>query len=123
MAIEKKKVVMNKHNSQERKTKLPCVVQYSGSKIGRQFILQPGENLIGQRSSLQVSLTGESVSDIHARILILGDEVVIEEMSQMNRTYVNEFGIQNKAILRDGDIIRVGNILLKFFKDGLAEQY
>ena len=98
----------------------PCLVQYSGAKIGKRFNLQSGENIIGQKMGLHVTLPETSVAETHARILVHSHEVMIEDLTGNGGTFVNDAEVQTKQTLRDGDIIRVGQIMLKFFQDGLA---
>jgi two-component system cell cycle response regulator len=98
----------------------PCLVQYSGAKIGKRFNLKSGENIIGQKMGLIVTLPETSVAETHARLLVNKHDCMIEDLTGNGSTFVNEAVVQTTQILRDGDILRVGQIMLKFFQDGLG---
>lgn len=106
---------MRYRTSRYEATSVPCLVQYSGSKMGRRFDLPPGEWIIGCADGLLVVLCEDSVAENHARICLQSDTFAIEDIAGSSGTFVNEVRVQERATLQDGDIIRVGQIMLKFF--------
>lgn len=103
-------------NSAEKR---PCLIQYSGAKIGRRFDLTSSVNIIGSSTSVEVVIADNSVLEKHAKITLDKGSIVIIDLSRSQATFVNELPIENQRNLRDGDIIRIGKIMLKIFTQGL----
>lgn len=80
----------------------------------RQIPLMPGENVVGRDPSAQVWLDSTGVSRRHARIIIDGERVTVEDLRSKNGTRVH--GHQAKAPVRlaDGDEIRFGSVTVTF---------
>jgi len=97
------------------KKKKACLVQYSGNSLGKRYILDQPEVTIGRSPETHICIQEAGVSRQHAKCLALGDRVDIEDCGSVNGTFVNDRRVDSRAALRDGDIIRVGPILLKYF--------
>lgn len=97
------------------KRKNACVVQYSGAKLGKRYPLTEPQNVVGRSPTVQVVINEASVSRQHARFVLLGDDVVLEDMGSSNGTFVNDARAEGQVKLKDGDIVRLGTVLLKFF--------
>jgi diguanylate cyclase (GGDEF)-like protein len=100
---------------QGSKRKNACVVQYSGAKLGKRYPLNEPINVIGRSPGVQIIINEASVSRQHARLVLIGDNVVVEDMGSSNGTFVNDVKTDGQGPLKDGDIIRLGTVLLKFF--------
>lgn len=97
------------------KRKNACLVQYSGAKLGKRYPLIDQANVVGRSPTVQIIINEASVSRQHARFLLMGEQVMLEDMGSSNGTFVNDARVQNGVQLKDGDIIRLGTVLLKFF--------
>lgn len=97
------------------KRKNACLVQYSGAKLGKRYPLTETQNVVGRSPTVQVIINEASVSRQHARFLLVGDGVTVEDMGSSNGTFVNDVRAEGAALLKDGDIVRLGTVLLKFF--------
>jgi two-component system, cell cycle response regulator len=97
------------------KGKRACLVQYSGASLGKRYILDSAEMIIGRAPKSGIVLNEGSVSRQHARFFQTGDTVELEDLGTTNGTFVNDLKVEVRSRLRDGDIIRLGTILLKFF--------
>jgi DNA-binding winged helix-turn-helix (wHTH) protein len=82
----------------------------------RTFALSEGDNIIGRDSHSDVWLEHSGVSRRHARIRIEPDlqTVRLDDLDSTNGTFVARKAVQSDAILRDGDVIGVGPLQLKF---------
>jgi DNA-binding winged helix-turn-helix (wHTH) protein len=80
----------------------------------RQIPLTPGENLVGRDPSVQVWLDSASVSRRHARIIIDGERVTVEDLKSKNGTRVRGRQLKGPGRLADGDEIRFGSITVTF---------
>ena len=81
---------------------------------GRRVQLEPGENLIGRDPLATVHLDLTSVSRRHARIVVEGAQVMIEDLGSKNGTRVGDTRLTGPAPLRDGDRIHVGSVPLLY---------
>ncbi len=100
---------------QGAKRKNACLVQYSGAKLGKRYPLTETINVVGRSPTVQIIINEASVSRQHARFVLVGDHVVVEDMGSSNGTFLNDVRIDGQAQLKDGDIVRLGTVLLKFF--------
>jgi len=77
---------------------------------GRRIALVDRETLIGRDPAAAVHLDAGGVSRRHARIVIDGSEVTLEDLGSKNGTTLRGELITMPSALRDGDEIRVGPI-------------
>lgn len=92
-----------------------CLIQYSGDSLGRRYLLDVPELTVGRSSVNGIVIQDDSVSRQHARIITRDNTVAIEDLGSSNGTFVQEEPVLTRTALKDGDILRLGNILLKFF--------
>src|SRR5688500_12376283 len=97
------------------KRKNACLVQYSGAKLGKRYPLTESTNVVGRSPTVQLVISEASVSRQHARFVVVGDNVMVEDLGSSNGTFVNDVRTEGQVQLRDGDIVRLGTVLLKFF--------
>ena len=76
--------------------------------------LAPGENVIGRDPQALISLGSRDVSRRHARIVVDGASVVLEDLGSRNGTYLGGSRLTGRAALQPGDRIAVGPVLLIF---------
>jgi DNA-binding winged helix-turn-helix (wHTH) protein len=76
----------------------------------REVRLHPGENLLGRVENGVVWLASPTVSRRHARIVVDGSEVVLEDLGSKNGTFVREQRITSPTALSDGDTFRLGHV-------------
>jgi pSer/pThr/pTyr-binding forkhead associated (FHA) protein len=72
-----------------------------------------GEITIGRRDNNLLVLNDKFVSGNHARIFIKNTDFMLEDLESTNGTKVNDERIEGKVILRVGDEIEIGSVLLK----------
>jgi DNA-binding winged helix-turn-helix (wHTH) protein len=82
----------------------------------QEIALGEGENMIGRDPAASVCIDDVSVSRYHARILIDGSAVRIEDLGSKNGTYVRESRVAGAAPLRDGDSVRLGSVVVVFHR-------
>jgi hypothetical protein len=69
---------------------------------------------IGRTPTNSIALRDGSVSANHARIERTTEGFVIEDVGSRNGTYVNSEKLSGKRLLADGDLLRLGKIILTF---------
>jgi two-component system cell cycle response regulator len=95
--------------------KRACLIQYSGDSLGRRYILDSPEVTIGRSSTTGIVIPDASVSREHAKCIAVGNSIEIEDLKSSNGTFINDQRVEGRRSMRDGDILRLGSILLKFF--------
>jgi len=101
------------------------LIVLAGQAVGEMYKLPAGPAVIGRGRSSDVALHDEGVSRAHARIVVHGDEIFIEDLDSRNGTFVNGERVRGRAPLADGDKIQVGRTtILKFtYHDSLEESF
>src|SRR5882724_5016999 len=84
-----------------------------GDELGKRIPLSEGEVEAGRSSACQIPIDQESVSRRHARIWWTGDTFRVKDLGSTNGTYVNDAPVGEQD-LRDGDLVKVGQTILKF---------
>ena len=92
-----------------------CLIQYSGDALGRRYFLDTPEVTIGRSPTNNIVIADAGVSRKHAKCVCVGDDIELEDLSSRNGTFINDQRIQFRTPIRDGDIVRVGSVLLKYF--------
>ena len=86
--------------------------------LSRDIQLCEGENVLGRDPAATVGLESLRISRYHARIVLSGDEAILEDLGSKNGTYLHGEPIAAPARLQDGDQIRVGPFSLTFHVSG-----
>lgn len=80
----------------------------------RRVPLREGENLLGRAPDVAVTIDSTRASRRHARIVVTGDRVTLEDLGSKNGTLLNGRRIDAPTPLRDGDTIEVGPVAMVF---------
>ena len=99
------------------------VIVIAGPNVGEMFKVG-GLTEIGRGQTVGIQIHDSEISRRHARLTMLGDEILVEDLGSTNGTFVNGLPI-DKCALVDGDKIQVGTTtILKFsYHDDLDEQF
>ena len=76
--------------------------------------LVPGENILGRDEEAAVRIDAPGVSRRHARIVLQEGRAMLEDLGSKNGTFLKENRLEVPAVLRDGDILRLGRFLLVY---------
>ena len=93
-----------------------CLVLYSGAEPGQRFALPEGKLSVGRAPDCQVLLDNAAISRRHAELQVQGDEVRLRDLDSVNGSWVNEQRLRGSVLLADGDMLRLGEVVLKFFQ-------
>jgi pSer/pThr/pTyr-binding forkhead associated (FHA) protein len=69
---------------------------------------------IGRTPANTIALRDASVSAQHARVVRSAEGFTIEDVGSRNGTFVNSEKLSGKHLLADGDLVRLGKIILTF---------
>lgn len=100
---------------QPPKRQKACLIQYNGAKTGLRYALQESQTIIGREPENMIFVAEPSISRRHATVHQSGPAFEIEDLGSLNGTFLNDVKVVGKAVLRDGDMIRLGTILFKFY--------
>lgn len=106
---------------EEAKTAAPCLVVISGKPLGKSFFLTKETMILGRDLQVDLSIGETSISRKHTEFTLTPEGVTAKDLGSTNGTFVNDQKIDGTKILRDGDLIRCGNTILKFLKEGKIE--
>ncbi|MFX0573541.1 BTAD domain-containing putative transcriptional regulator [Nocardia nepalensis] len=80
---------------------------------GRRFEVTRAGMTIGRSGQNDIRLDDAKTSRRHARVVLDGDAVRIEDRGSAIGVYVNDVRIRGAAVLRHGDRIRIGSVTLE----------
>jgi DNA-binding winged helix-turn-helix (wHTH) protein len=83
-------------------------------KDGRRLPLRTGENILGRDSYEGVEIDSATVSRRHARITVSTTEATVEDLGSKNGTFVGGVPVSGSVVLKDGDDIRTGSVVMRF---------
>jgi hypothetical protein len=69
---------------------------------------------LGRAPDNAIAISDGSVSSHHARILRTAEGFILEDLQSRNGTFVNGEQVTDKRLLTDGDLIRLGKIIMTF---------
>ena len=80
----------------------------------QEIALKEGVNILGRDAAADVPVDDASVSRHHARVVVEGFSVHVEDLGSKNGTFVGDRRLEARMPLRDGDVIRLGKVSLVF---------
>jgi two-component system cell cycle response regulator len=95
-----------------------CLVQIYGPTLGKKFVLDKPEIIIGRGESCEIVLELDNVSRVHCTFLIRDEGVSLRDNGSTNGTYLNNVEVRGDTPLRSGDLVKVGSAIFKFLFGG-----
>ena len=93
-----------------------CLVLYSGEDLGRRFAIDGERLLLGRAADAGAQIDHPAISRHHAELRQDGDAVLLRDLGSANGTFVGDQRVHDVVALKDGDIVRIGDLLLKFYE-------
>ncbi len=84
----------------------------------RRLPLAQGENIVGRDARSEVWVDHTTVSRRHARIVVAGEDVHVEDLDSKNGTTVGGVRVAESIKLRDGDPLQFGLVRLVYRRGG-----
>jgi hypothetical protein len=94
-----------------RAATLTCL---TGLDLGRSFALAQDAQDIGRGAQAQLRLRDRTMSRAHARVRRQGEGFGVEDLGSPNGLYVNGHRLRGEALLADGDVLELGQTLLRY---------
>ncbi|MCY4380097.1 MAG: GGDEF domain-containing protein [Proteobacteria bacterium] len=93
-----------------------CLVQYNGDQLGKRFSVGKNISIAGRSPEATIFIDEPSVSRMHAKFFSSSEgKVTIEDLGSSNGTFLNDKPVKQKSPINNGDMIRLGAVLFKFF--------
>ena len=93
-----------------------CLVVNKGPKAGRTFDLTQPRITIGRADTAEIGLEDGKASRIHVVLTLNADAFELKDVNSTNGTWVNGRRVE-ACRLEDGDMIRIGDSLLRYVID------
>lgn len=99
------------------------VIVIAGPNVGEMFKVEGAQD-IGRSAHVPISIRDSEISRQHARLVVRGGAIFVEDLGSTNGTFVNGERVTRRE-LEDGDKIQVGTTtILKFsYHDHLDERF
>ncbi len=88
--------------------------------MGRRYTLGKDPLVLGRDMDCEICVADSAVSRRHARIAPAEEGYHTEDLQSTNGTYINDHPVQ-RALLRDGDYLRIGSSIFRFLSGGNVE--
>lgn len=101
-----------------------CLMVFDGETKGTMYKLPKGNTLIGRDPECDIVISFPNVSRKHLKIIV--DEklnVSAEDLGSLNGVEINGGRLKGEIPLENGDIIKVGNVTLKYLLEGEPEYH
>ena len=92
---------------------MPKLVLMQGG-VATPFALAGDESWIGRHPDCEIQLDSNMVSRRHARVFRDGQSLRVEDFRSGNGTFVNGSRLTGSVVLRHGDRVKIGPVLLRF---------
>jgi two-component system cell cycle response regulator len=106
---------------QEARKSEACLVIVLGKPLGKRFVLDLKEMVIGRGAECQIPVLDTSLSRAHAQVLKKDNgRFYVSDLDSTNNTYLNEQKLApGKPIeVKNGDLLKMGNMIFKFIGRG-----
>lgn len=94
----------------------PCLVLYSGEQTGTRYPLVDGRLVLGRSPECGACLESLGISRRHAELREEAGVVVLHDLGSANGSFLNDRRVTEPTPLRDGDLIRLGQLVLRFYE-------
>lgn len=98
------------------------LVLLSEGFTGRSLELKSEKTTVGRLPDNAFDIPEGSVSSHHAEILLRGNDVIVRDLNSTNGTFINGEQIEGEAILKPGQILRLGTVEMRLETGEAATQ-
>jgi pSer/pThr/pTyr-binding forkhead associated (FHA) protein len=89
------------------------LVILSEAQMGRSYELKPGSTSVGRVEDNAFQIAEASVSSHHCELILRTDDVLVRDLNSTNGTFINGQQVTTEAVLKAGQILRLGQIELR----------
>lgn len=107
---------------EEAKQKPACLLVVGGELNGSIYNLNAGETIVGRNPDCTIPLDFHGISRRHFTISVDENEVTLTDLQSANGTYLNNNKVEAPAVLKRGDMIKIGAVAMKYLPKGDPER-
>ena len=93
--------------SSTEEQRVPHLVALTGPSVGIAYRLTKPEMIVG-REGADICLEQKGVSRRHARLLVTGEKVLVEDLGSTNGTFVGVDRVKRPTVVKDGENVAFG---------------
>ena len=83
-------------------------------------ILREGATRVGRAPDLEIRIEDDSVGGVHCELLVLGRLVFVRDLGRGCETRVDDIRVVGTTQVRNGQVIRMGNVQARIEADSIA---
>lgn len=93
--------------------------------VGKQWSLTKPDYVVGRNPDSSIFVDDKSVSRSHARLMIVGSDVTIQDLGSSNKTSINGTVLtpMTPQKLQNNDQLKCGSVIFKFLERGNLEAF
>jgi pSer/pThr/pTyr-binding forkhead associated (FHA) protein len=92
---------------------MPRIVLLSEGYTGRSYELKAETTTVGRVADNAFEIPEASVSSHHAELVLRGSDVLVRDLNSTNGTFINGDRVTTEAVLKSGQILRLGTIEMR----------
>ena len=92
-----------------------CLILYNGDDQGKRLALDGELMVIGHAPECELHIDDPAINRRHAELQVIEEHVTQRDLGSVKGTFVNNERLLTPAKLKDGDLVRLGKELLKFY--------
>ena len=96
------------------------LVVLSEGMTGQSYELKVEKTTIGRVDDNTFPIAQPSISSHHCEILLRGNDVVVKDLNSTNGTFINNQQVTGEAVLKPGQVLRLGQVDLRLEAPGAA---
>ena len=118
-AIDEKTIIIGSETKINEGTSLPgnrlvgWLVSFDLNPDGKDFKIYEGRTKIGRNSANNIVIDEPEISDDHVLLLCRDNKIIIQDQLSANGTFVNGEKVDERAEIKDNDVIKLGSISFK----------
>jgi diguanylate cyclase (GGDEF)-like protein len=101
----------------------PLLLVLYGDELGKRYHLEASPLVFGRSLDCDRVLDNPSVSRRHFQVTVEDAEVFIDDVGSTNGTFVNGIKLVQRVPLNSGDLISIGNLILKYLPYEESERF
>lgn len=90
----------------------------SGATLGKTFAVTSGA-VIGRQADCDIPIPTDEISRHHARLKVTAEGVMVEDLGSANGTFVANQRVQQSALLKPGDELRLDTVRFQLVAPGM----
>ena len=90
------------------------LVNMSDPGDDKRYAISSRVSYIGRDETNQVIIPDEAISKKHAKMTFSDGKFYIEDLTSSNGTYLNGTRVHTRTVLKNGDLLRLGAMVVKF---------